>query len=150
MVAVPFSLGLVVVRLDRTAAPTSSVAPGPVRRSIPHRVVEQQPRPPDLRRSGSYRVPFASATRKRPLTSGFEPEKGVARTQERLRRDVEDRLSFTSLSAFRWVRNWTSLPTAARTLDPPARDPKYGRFLEQLKMWAGGPPAIEQLDVVAS
>src|SRR5213593_2107297 len=31
MVAVPFSLGLVVVRFHRTAAPTSSVAPGPVR-----------------------------------------------------------------------------------------------------------------------
>src|ERR671930_425152 len=36
MVAAPLSLGLVVVRFDRTAAPISSVATGPSGRSIPH------------------------------------------------------------------------------------------------------------------
>src|SRR5438093_12442066 len=98
MVAVPFLAEPCRRTIDWTAAPTSSVAPGPVRpihpapartrprsradpcpaertvrlswveqaardRLSPHDLtVEQQPRPPDLRRSDSYSVPIASAT----------------------------------------------------------------------------------------
>jgi hypothetical protein len=47
MVAAPFSLGLVVVPLDRTAAPISSVAAGPSGRFIPQ-LPEQGPHVGDV------------------------------------------------------------------------------------------------------
>src|SRR5439155_576070 len=54
--------GLVVV-LEERQGPSAALESAPAR-LIPHDpTVEQQPRLPDLRRSGSYSVPFASASR---------------------------------------------------------------------------------------
>ena len=92
--------------------PINGIAGGiRIRRCGP--ISEGLPRSPDLQRSGSYIVPFASATEMGPLTSSVPLSRARGRSRQGPDPSPNDRVHHTSLPVFPW-------PSAGQVFRPPA------------------------------